>query len=95
MVKFVALSAVLAGLLVNPALGDEKEGTVQAFDRMDRILVLTDKTVWEIPGTIDVPADLARGDRVHLDYDSAGEDGITAITSMTRLTVATPVGSDG
>ncbi len=89
------LALTIAGLLATPALADETEGLVLSFDRVDRIIVLTDKTVWEVPDTLVMPEDFGRGDRVLIDFDSAGEDGVTAITAIERLAVALPEGTDG
>lgn len=91
------LALILAGLLVTPALADETEGLVLAFDRVDRVLVLTDKTVWEMPSSLATPEDLGRGDRILIEFASAseGEDGLTAITSIERLAAATHEGTDG
>ena len=91
--SFLALT--LAGLLATAAIADETEGLILSFDRVDRIIVLMDKTVWEVPTTLEVPEDLGRGDRVLIDFDSEGEDGLTAITSVERLAVALPEGTDG
>lgn len=95
MTKFMVLSAVLAGFIAAPALADETEGHVMAFDRVSNILVLTDKTVWHIGPDVTVPADLANGDRVLIDFVSEGEEGVTEISSMYRLAPALPEGTDG
>lgn len=91
--SFLALT--LAVLLASPALADETEGLILSFDRVDRIIVLTDKTVWQVPVSLEMPEDLGRGDRVLIDFESEGEDGLTAITSIDRLAVALPEGTDG
>lgn len=93
--SFLALT--LAGLLATPALADETEGLILSFDRVDRIIVLTDKTVWEVPVSLEMPEDLGHGDRILIDFvsESEGEDGLTAITSIERLAVALPKGTDG
>ena len=95
MTKFMVLPAVLAGFLAVPAYADETEGHVMAFDRVANIIVLTDKTVWQIGADVPVPADLASGDRVLLDFASEGETGVTAITALHRLAAALPTGTDG
>ncbi|WP_317054870.1 hypothetical protein [Roseovarius rhodophyticola] len=89
------LAILVAGALATPAVADETEGLILSFDRVDRIIVMTDMTVWELPASVETPDDLARGDRVHMVYDSAGEDGLTAITALHRLAVALPEGTDG
>ncbi|MEQ8778366.1 MAG: hypothetical protein RIE06_01800 [Roseibium album] len=89
------LALLIAGSLMAPALADETEGLILSFDRVDRIVVMTDMTVWQIPITIETPEDLGRGDRIHVEFDSAGEDGLTEITAIERLAVAIPEGTDG
>lgn len=89
------LALLVAGALVTPAFADETEGLILSFDRVDRIIVMTDMTIWELPDTIETPADLGRGDRVHIEFESAGEDGLTAINAIHRLAVALPEGTDG
>lgn len=89
------LALLVAGSLAPPALADQTEGLILSFDRVDRIIVLTDKTVWELPEELETPPDLGRGDRVLIDFDSAGEDGLTAIEAIERLAVALPQGTDG
>ncbi len=91
----ILLAAALAALTAVPAVADETEGLVLAYDRKAAILVLTDLTVWELPANILVPADLGAGDRVLLDYQTAGEDGLTAIDALTRLATALKQGEDG
>lgn len=91
----ILIAAALAVSAAVPALADETEGLVLAFDRKAGVIVLTDKTVWTLPGTVAVPEDLGRGDRVLFEYETAGEDGLTEIAAMTRLSVALDEGTDG
>ncbi|SHG81516.1 hypothetical protein [Marivita hallyeonensis] len=88
------LSAAL-GLAATAAFADETEGLILAFDRHAHIIVLTDKTVWELPSDMAIPADLGTGDRVLFEYVTAGEDGLTKLSAMTRLAVALPSDADG
>ena len=78
-------SAVLLSTLVTPVFADETTGDVLAFDRVDLILVLTDKTVWSLEEVASVPEGLKSGDTVRIVYESAGEDGLTRIDSLERL----------
>ena len=71
-----------------PAFADETTGEVLAYDRLANIIVLSDKTVWSLGGEIAVPADLGRGDTVRLEYQTAGEDGLTSIDALTRIETA-------
>lgn len=91
-ILFAAALAVSAAL---PAFADETEGLVLAYDRKASIIVLTDQTVWLLPEAVTTPEDLGRGDRVLFEYETAGEDGLTEITAMTRLSVALSEGTDG
>jgi len=55
---------------------------VLVFDRKARILVLTDRTVWELESLkSDLPAGLKAGDRVEIEYES-DEEGVSAINSI-------------
>ncbi|QGX97412.1 hypothetical protein EI983_03595 [Roseovarius faecimaris] len=91
----ILVAAVLAACAALPAVADETEGLVLAFDRQARLIVLTDKSVWTLPDTLTAPEDLGRGDRVLFEYEAEGEDGLTEITAMTRLSVALGAGADG
>ena len=73
----------IAALPALPALAETTEGTVLAFDRLAGRLVLDDKTVWSL-GKALVPADLAAGDTVTIDYVAGGDEGIRSVTSVKR-----------
>ena len=75
-----------AALIVSaiPALADNTSGTVLAFDRVAHVLVLDDKTVWNLPPDLMLPENLAAGDTITIDYDGAGENGYGEINSITR-----------
>ena len=71
-------------LAAAPAFADETTGTILAFDRVDGVIVLNDKTVWSLE-LLDVqPTDLKAGDFVRIMYDTAGEDGLTKIASIEK-----------
>lgn len=91
MIKFAAVA--LAALAAIPAFADETTGRVLAYDRKDGILVLKDKTVWQLSAELLVPADLGRGDTVRLTYETAGEDGLTSIDALERTEVAMAEGA--
>lgn len=91
-------AAAMAAVFTLPALSaqaDETSGQVLAYDRKAGILVLTDKTVWELAPDLLVPADLGHGDMVRLEYSSAGEDGLETIDALTRSERAQPEAEDG
>lgn len=89
------LAGAVAAAAALPVSADETEGLVLAFDRKAGVIVFTDKTVWLLPDEIALPEDLGRGDRLMVEYDSAGEDGLTEINALTRLAKALPAGTDG
>ena len=78
------LTLIAALALASPVLADETEGEILAYDRLANLVVMRDRTVWRL-GTLLVPADLQSGDRVRIDYEMAGEDGITRIDSLERI----------
>ncbi len=70
---------------VSPALADSTSGTIVAYDRLANIIVLDDKTIWEIvPKDLPLPADLRAGDVIVIDFVSAGDSGVGKINSITR-----------
>lgn len=71
-------------LAAAPAFADETTGTVLAFDRVAGLIVLNDKTVWELASDVAVPENLVSGDKITLVYETAGEEGLTKIDSVTR-----------
>ena len=91
----ISMGAALTLFTALPILADETEGHVLAYDREAGIIILTDKTVWEVPGDIALPENLGMGDRVLFEYETAGEDGMTRINGVTRLATALPEGTDG
>lgn len=88
-------AAALAAFIAVPAIADETEGLVLAYDRQASVLILSDYTAWELPSDLLVPSDLRAGDRVMIEYQSAGEDGLVMIDALTRLAKALPKATDG
>lgn len=81
-VKALAASAILT-LTAAAALADSKTGTIVAFDRQAKVIVFKDKTIFTIEGSeAAVPEGLKAGDRVEMQYETAGEDGLTKIDSI-------------
>jgi hypothetical protein len=78
---FLIASLVLCAA---PALADETEGTVLAFDRVANVLVLDDKTVWSLGAKTEVSPDLMAGDVVKIIYVGGGDAGIGPITSVLK-----------
>lgn len=78
--KFLFAAALLAA--ATPSFADETTGVVVAFDRVAQVLVLSDKTIWQIKPETVVPAELAAGAKVKLVYQSAGEEGVSKIDAV-------------
>ncbi len=78
----------IAALLIaaTPALADFATGTVTSYDAKTRTLVLDDKTVWQLGEDTLVPDMMAAGDKIIIDFTSAGDDGIASIQSITSQT---------
>jgi hypothetical protein len=78
------LAAALALASAAPASADEVSGTIVAYDRLDNVIVLDDKSVWALSTKALVPADLKASDRVTLTFTSSGENGANAATKLER-----------
>ncbi len=79
------LAAVLAATAALPALADQTEGVVVAFDRKANVIVLEDMTIWPLPSGDTAPADLVAGDHILIQFQGAGENGVGAVTAVTRV----------
>lgn len=80
--RLAALLALLA--LAAPALADETSGTVLAYDRVAMVIVLDDKTVYQLSDKTEVAENLVAGDMVRIVYAGGGDAGIGAVTSVLR-----------
>lgn len=79
----LALALVLGA---SPALADEIESTVLAFDRVANVIVLRDKSVMPLDSFEgELPEDLVAGDRIAIVYDSNEDDGIFLVRSVERI----------
>ncbi|MBV2360007.1 hypothetical protein KUH32_09490 [Thalassococcus sp. CAU 1522] len=81
----LAIAAALAAFTAMPVLADETTGRILAFDRVEGLIILTDKTVWSLELMAEPPSDLVSGDMVKITYAAAGEDGITAISAIEKV----------
>jgi hypothetical protein len=82
--RILLASALLA--VATPVFADETTGTVLAFDRVAGVIVLTDRTVYSLDLLGSNPVeDMVAGDKVVIDFESAGENGIGKINSITRV----------
>lgn len=82
--RHLILAALLSAAAL-PAFADETSGTVAAFDRLSKIIVLTDKTVWQFDDQTILPADMVSGDRVKVVFFSDGDNGKKRITAVERV----------
>lgn len=80
----VLLSAFSFIVLAAPAFADEVTGVILAYDRVDHVIVLDDKTVWEIPADFSLPDELVAGDKITIEFQGAAENGIGKILTITR-----------
>jgi hypothetical protein len=81
-IKAALASAILLSSC-SIALADSTVGTILAFDRVAKIIVLKDKTVWTLEGSeASAPDGLKAGDKVEIIYETAGEDGLTKIDAI-------------
>ena len=78
----ILLSTALVLAAALPAFADETKGEIQAFDRFARIIVMKDKTVWQLAADTPAPEGLKAGDVVKIEYKTLGEDGLDKITSI-------------
>lgn len=80
------IASLVSTAAYSPAMADSTKGKILAYDRKAKIIVLSDKTVWTVEGSEGViPADLVAGDQVEIDFESAGEDGLTKIDAMKKI----------
>ncbi len=70
--------------VATPALADSTTGTVVAYDRVSGVIVLKDRTVWQIGKFADkIPEGLEAGDVILIDFRSDADNGFGAINSVT------------
>lgn len=78
--RLALASAIL--LVAVPALADQTTGTVVAYDRVAKILVFSDKSIWPLETASEIPEGLAAGVTVTLDFESDGDNGLVKINSI-------------
>lgn len=78
----ILLSSALVLCAAFPAFADETKGEVVAFDRFARIIVMKDKTVWQLAADTPAPVALKAGDVIRIMYETLGEDGLDKITAI-------------
>ena len=74
---------LLATLLAAPgvAAADLVTGTVLAYDRVAKVIVFEDRTVWKL-GKAEVPDGIEAGMRVTIDFTSAGDSGVGRVDKV-------------
>ena len=78
------LFAVALLAAATPALADTTTGTIVAFDRQADVIVMGDKTIWQLnPNTL-IPADLAAGDTITIEFTSTGDDGVRSVDALVK-----------
>ena len=85
--KNICALALTAGVLtlsvVSPVFADVVTGKVLAFDRKALVIVLEDKTIYEIEDkNFPIEEGLKAGDMVEIDSDGEGEEGYGTITAL-------------
>ena len=82
MVRFLLPALVVVSA---PAFADEVTSKVLAFDRVANIIVLEDKTVFNVTKPEIIPEGLIAGDTIKIDFKNDGDNGVTAIFSISKL----------
>ena len=80
--RIMIAAAFLAA--ATPAFADNTTGKVLAFDRQSDIIVMEDKTIWQLAPTTLIPADLAAGDTITIEFTSFGDDGIASVNALVK-----------
>lgn len=80
----IVLAALFFASSYSVAFADSVNGTILAYDRKAKIIVLNDNTVWTLGESEKaVPDGLKAGDRVTIEFESLGEDGTGTIETIT------------
>ena len=79
--KLLAVAFLAAA---TPAFADTTTGIIVAFDRQADVIVMDDKTIWQLSPTTLIPADLAAGDTITIEFTSAGDDGVRSVDALVK-----------
>jgi len=83
--RALLLTGGLFAASFSPALADSVTATVIDWNAASRTITLEDHSQFaEIPGKITIPADLAPGDQVTVDYE-AYDNGVASYNSVTVI----------
>ena len=72
-------------LAAAPAFADELSGSVIAYDRVDHVIVLEDKSVLTISNPEIIPDGLVAGDTITVEFTSDGDNGYAAFISIKKM----------
>ena len=85
MTRALLLTGGLLAASIGPSAADSVTASVLKWDAASRTITLEDFSQFaEIPPTITVPADLAPGDQVTVDYE-AYDNGVASYNSITVI----------
>ncbi|UMA65223.1 hypothetical protein LVO79_01745 [Roseivivax marinus] len=76
------LAALVLSTAALPAMADSVTGTVAAYDRVDNVLVLDDRTIWSLETLAEVPEGLSAGKEVTISYTSNADNGWQKINAI-------------
>jgi hypothetical protein len=71
--------------LATPALADTTTGTIVAFDRVANVIVMEDKTIWQLSADTVVPEGLLAGDSITITFTSLGDDGVKSVDKLEKM----------
>lgn len=80
----ILLAFAAFAALATPALADTTTGTILAFDRKANVLVMNDKTVWQLSAQTVMPEDLEAGEVIKITFTSVGDDGVKSVDMLER-----------
>ena len=79
------IAAAVMFAAASPAFADFTEGKVLAYDRVARIVVMEDHTVWQLSDKTIVPEGLVAGEEIRIDFTARGENGVESVETIERL----------
>ena len=79
------LAAAVILVIATPSFADSTTGKILAFDRQADVIVMSDKTVWQLTPSTLIPADLAAGDTVKMTFTSFGDDGVASVDKLEKM----------
>lgn len=80
------LLAAAALAVATPVLADTTAGTVFTYDEDLGLLIMNDRTIWQLGTDTIRPETLAAGDKVVINFTSAGDDGVASVDMISMQT---------